>query len=45
MDWKEQIMREVERVENLVPAPLWFNGDWPQWVKNLAMELLTCPHS
>src|SRR5258708_2732444 len=39
LNWKQKIVRELERVENLLPQPQFMQDDWPEWTKQMAREL------
>lgn len=39
LNWKQRIVRDLERVEKLLPEPAFMQGDWPEWTRLMAMEL------
>lgn len=44
-DWLEQIEAKIDLVEEATPEQNWLRGDWPDWVKRVAAEVvsMTCP--
>lgn len=39
LNWKQKIVRDLERVETLLPEPACVQGEWPEWTKQMATEL------
>ena len=40
LNWRQKIMRDLERVERLLPEENFMQGDWPEWVRQMFAEVL-----
>jgi hypothetical protein len=40
LNWKQKIVRDLERVEHLFPEPDFMQGDWPEWARQMFAEVL-----
>jgi hypothetical protein len=38
LNWKQKILRDLGRVENLLPEAEFMQDDWPDWVQQMACE-------
>jgi hypothetical protein len=40
LNWKQKVVRDLERVEHLLPEPDFMQGDWPEWANQMFGEVL-----
>jgi hypothetical protein len=40
LNWKQKILRDLAHVENLLPEPDFIQDDWPEWARQMGIEIM-----